>query len=308
MQDGAEGWQHDTERKSTGISLSPDGGYMAVGARDGTISLFGIVAGDEAAGQSANLPDTVVAHARNLMEANQPVEACAVLKAAMAANAVDLTLYDEYVRLKDAWHDSAIERGKQAMAHGDARVAIGAFAAMLDEDPLCTQAAVLLTDARAMRATQLIETAQRQESADDVGGAEASLREAAAVAPTGVIEPRRALAAFLERRAGIYEALAETMIREENTHAALDALTQAQCTCPRPERAARIQRLQTDVEFEAGMQAYNAKQYVQAVFQFKKVLRLDKNHADAQRHLEFARRFSQESSTDSLQDRFSRLE
>jgi tetratricopeptide (TPR) repeat protein len=179
---------------------------------------------------------------------------------------------------------------------------------MLEEDPLCTQAAELLREARQARSAQLIEAAERCEAANEFTGAEESLREAAAVAPMSQGIPRQALASFLARRAAATDILADKLIRERDIQGALNALTAAQSTCPASERASRIRSLLTDVEFAAGMKAYNAKQYVQAVFQFKKVLRLDKNHAEAQRHLEFARRFSQESSTDSLQDRFSRLE
>ncbi len=281
---------------------------MAVGARDGTVSLFEIVPGDEAEGQSDNLSDTILAQVRSLIENNEPERACAMLKSALAANAADRTLYDEYIRVKDAWHASASASGKQAMQSGDARTAIRTYAAMLEEDPLCTDAAILLREARSVRAAQLVEEAHAHESAADFVGAEFSLREAAAVAPLNLGEPRCALAEFLDRRAIAADAQAERLVRDGDKQGALNTLMSIQSTCPGAERASRIRGLKTDVEFDAGMKAYNAKQYVQAVFQFKKVLRLDKNHSEAQRHLEFARRFSQESSTDSLQDRFSRLE
>jgi tetratricopeptide (TPR) repeat protein len=307
LQDGSEGWQHDTERKSTGISLSPNGCFMAVGARDGTISFFGILPGDEAGGYTRP-SDTVLVQANSLLAANEPAKACAILKSALAANAADLALYEEYIKIKSSWHASALGGAKQAMQEDDARSAIRALAALLDEDPLCTQAAELLSEARVARAKQLLEEAERRESANDLEGAEQSLRESAAVAPMSMSEPRSKLAAYLARCAETTDARAELQMQNGDIEGALNALAAAQCLCPKPERALRIQGLNTDVEFAAGMKAYNEKHYVQAVFQFKKVLRLDKNHADAQRHLEFAKRFSQDSSTDSLQDRFSRLE
>jgi len=308
LQDGSDGWTHDTDRKSTGITLSANGAFMAVGARDGTVSLFSIVPGEELSGESANAADSILAQARSLMEAREPVRACTILKAAIAANAADVTLYEEYIQIRELWYASSLDLGKQAMQAGDARSAIRTFAAMLEEDPLCTQAADLLREARAARAAELVETAELLEKSNDADGAEESLREAVAVAPMTFGKPRRMLAEFLARRADATEALAESRMREGDIPGALGALLAAQSACPRPERSGRIRSLQTEVEFASGMKAYHAREYIQAVFQFKKVLRLDKSHAEAQRHLEFARRFSQDSSTDTLQDRFSRLE
>jgi len=56
------------------------------------------------------------------------------------------------------------------------------------------------------------------------------------------------------------------------------------------------------------MAAYNEKRYSEAVFQFKKVLARDPGHAEAKRYLNFAQKFAQDATTESLTDRFSRLE
>jgi len=308
LQDGAEGWQYDTDRRSTGISLSPTGNYMAVGARDGTVTLFGIVAGEETGGQNIEVADSVLSNARELTDKSEHGSACALLRTAIAANAVDLDLFDEYIRIKAKWHASSVDLGKQALESGDYRLAIRLFAATLEEDPLYTQAAESLREARTARSAQLIDEAGRKEAANDFGGAEQNLREAVAVAPIDSREPRRELAAFLERRARAIDWLADRLLQDGDVQGSLNSLMAAQHIRPAPERALRIRGMQIDVEFDAGMRAYDSKQYVLAVFQFKKVLRLNNNHSEALRHLEFAKRFSQETATDSLQDRFSRLE
>jgi tetratricopeptide (TPR) repeat protein len=179
---------------------------------------------------------------------------------------------------------------------------------MLEDDPLGVQAAELLRRAQEVRAAELVAAAEAFRQAKDDAHEEASLREAAAVAPVEMETPRRTLAAHLQRRAGELDRSADSLNRAEDSEGALNALLAAQSLSPDAARSGRIRALQIEVEFEAGMRAYNVKQYVQAVFQFKKVLRLDSAHADARRYLEFARRFSTESTTDSLQDRFSKLE
>ena len=62
------------------------------------------------------------------------------------------------------------------------------------------------------------------------------------------------------------------------------------------------------MEFAAGMAAYNAKEYREAVFQFKKVLARDAAHSEAKRYLGFSQKFAQDTSNEALNDRFSRLE
>lgn len=308
QQDGSEGWQHDTERRTAGISLSSNGAYLAVGARDGTISLYGIVPGEQLDGQSAETVGAVIAHSRRLRQAGDPAMACSALRSAMSANPGELALHEEYVQLKQSWQEEAASTGTRLVESGDVRAAIRVFAAVLEEDPLCSQASELLRTARAVRAAQLVEIAEQQEAGSDFAAAELSLREAVAVAPMELREPRRAFGDFLARRSEAADVLAARLQSDGDTEGALNALLAGQNKRPTPERALKIRRLQTDSEFAAGMLAYSAKKYNQAVFQFKKVLRLDKNHAEAKRHLEFARRFAQDTSTDSLQDRFSRLE
>ena len=250
----------------------------------------------------------VLARAQQLIESGDPEQACLALKGALRTNPADPILHQEYLKVKQAWHALSTESGTQALARGEAADAIRAFAAMLEEDPLCAKAAGMLRIAREARATQLIDVAAQQEADSDFDGAEGSLREAIAVSPTDVSLPRTQLAALFERRAADIDMAAEQLSQEGDMEGALNALLQAQSQRPTPERAARIRALQIGTEFAAGMQAYDAKRYNLAVFQFKKVLRLDKSHADAQRHLEFARRFAQDTSAESLQDRFSKLE
>ena len=67
-------------------------------------------------------------------------------------------------------------------------------------------------------------------------------------------------------------------------------------------------RAHTAMEFAAGMAAYNEKRYREAIFQFKKALARDPAHSEAKRYLAFAQRFEQDATTDTLTDRFSRLE
>ena len=85
-------------------------------------------------------------------------------------------------------------------------------------------------------------------------------------------------------------------------------MERAQTAHPTSERAAKIGRARTALEFSAGMVDYNARRYQEAVFQFKKVLVRDPEHAEARRFLGFAQSFLTDASNNALTDRFNMLE
>ncbi len=308
MADGGEGWQHETERRSTGVSLSSNGKYLAVGSRDGYATLYELSLSEQTDSPGAEFTDAVRAQARKQVASGELAEACKSLWTALSNSPGDVELHQEYLATKKSWHESASIKGEEAMAMGEPKTAIRVFSEMLEEDPLCSDAAASLRRARCARSQQLLEEANSAEAIGDLGVAENALRQAAAVALPDNADPRVHLAAFFGRRAATLDALAELQRSQGNDAEALSSLMTAQSLSPVATRLKTITDLQIEIEFEIGMAAYDNREYNQAVFQFKKVLRLNKNHAEANRRLEFARRFAQDRTTESLQDRFSRLE
>lgn len=306
LEDGQEGWHYETEKRLLGVALSPDGRYLATGARDGTTTVYAVVPGE--GGAAGIAVGTAQARALELAQAGALAEACAVLREAVGLQPADLALCDALLQSRERYFAETLTAAKGALETGDAGGAIRALAALLQEEPLHFEAVQMLLQARRRRSEQLLAEAHVYETKEDFAAVESALREATAVAPLDQREPRQELAAFLTRRTQAADAEADRLLKAGETEAALAALERAQAVAASQERAARIVRAQIDLEFAEGMAAYNAKRYTEAIFQFKKVLIRDPNHADARRYLGFAQKFAQDAQTDSLTDRFSRLE
>lgn len=303
--DGSEGFRLETDRRVTGVAVSPEGEYLATGARDGTISVYAVSTGEVEA--SGRIEAAKQAALREQAAGNHSA-ACALLRQALDLSPADVATCELYLSIRDAWFEESLRLAQSAMQAGDLLLAITQLADIVAEEPLYVPAIELLKFARAERARLLVEQGLQQEDEGNIEAAEQSLTEAALVSPRENTDPRRVLGSFHARLAEVAEAGANTKLAAGDRDGALHLLSQAQARHANPERAKRISSLRIESEFEAGMEAYNARRYEEAIFQFKKTLTMAPGHSDAARYLEYARRFSQDSASDSLQDRFSRLE
>jgi tetratricopeptide (TPR) repeat protein len=178
---------------------------------------------------------------------------------------------------------------------------------MREEDGRNVTVVSLLNQARQGRARQcLTDAATASARKNDVKAMEA-YAEAARLQPLNR-EIRERLAHIAGGRAGQEDAEAARFLSQGAFEEGVAALERAQSLAPSPERAARLEKTQTALEFQKGMEFYNAKQYAQAIFQFQKVLGRDPNHAEAKRHLQYAQKFASDSGTEQVQSRFSMLE
>lgn len=230
----------------------------------------------------------------------------------MEGDPTNLNLYEELIGLRNHYFESTLADALSKQSAGDPMGAIGILETLVREAPpasqVFTRAATVLSATRAGRVHQLRNLAmeQIQQEQDDL--AEKSLREALALAPFDSREIRQELGVLRHRRARAAETEAERSATTGNIEAGVAFLERAQSIEPTQERAQKLAQMQIAMELAAGMAAYNAKQYPDAIFQFKKVLARDPSHSEARRYLTFAQKFSQDSSTDNLNDRFSRLE
>lgn len=306
---GTVGWDYDAERRLLGLSLSPDGRYLATGARDGTTAVYEVVSAEGAGEDRTRRPSgDPLAAAATLRQAGDFAGALQTLREALDRDPADCVGCD---RLLAAYGDCLQEGFLEARHRSQAGAtggAISLLAALLTEDPLQADIAQALREARMKRSEELIAEADRFSAAGDVAQAEMRLREAIAVAPIGPTPARGELAALYTRHAAAADAEADRLFAAGDLAAGLAALERAQAVAPNGERARKIARAHVALEFATGMAAYNEKRYNEAVFQFKKVLAREPGNAEAKRYLNFAQRFAQDTNTDSLTDRFSRLE
>ncbi|MCW3053116.1 MAG: Thioredoxin protein [Chthonomonadales bacterium] len=306
---GTVGWDFDAEKRLLGLAVSPDGRYLATGARDGTTSVYEVVAaeGSTDGKERRSVGDPVVAAAA-LRSADDFGGALQILREALEFDPADCVGCDRLLTARDAYLQEGFDEAQKRIAQGEFAPAIALLAALLTEDPLHTEVAQALRGARTQRSAELIAEAHAHSAAGDVGHAEMKLREAIAVAPVGPTPARVELAALFTRFAEAADAEADRLLAQGDLHAGIAALERAQAVAANRTRAQTIGRVQTALEFTIGMAAYNDKRYSEAVFQFKKVLARDPGHAEARRYLNFAQKFAQDATTESLTDRFSRLE
>ena len=121
------------------------------------------------------------------------------------------------------------------------------------------------------------------------------------------LDLRRQYAGLNNRRTDEYDREADRLISAGEIEAALSKMELAQSILPTQSRLSKMNWAQNVIEFNQGMSFYNDKRYREAVFQFKKVLARDPDHADARRQLNFAQRFEIDSN-EALNDRFGRIE
>jgi tetratricopeptide (TPR) repeat protein len=306
---GTVGWDFDAEKRLLGLSLSPDGRYMATGARDGTTAVYEIVPTEGAASSKERLAagDPLAAAAARRKDGDFG-SALQILREALEFDPADCAGCDRLLATRATYLQEGFDEARNRIEQGEFAAAIGLLGVLLTEDPLHSEVAQALRGVRRQRSAELIAEAHEHSVAGDVTQAEMKLREAIAVAPVGPTPARIELAALFTRHAEAADAEADRLLAQGDLQAGLAALERAQSVAASRERAQKIGRAQTALEFATGMNAYNEKRYSEAVFQFKKVLAREPAHAEAKRYLNFAQKFAQDATTESLTDRFSRLE
>jgi tetratricopeptide (TPR) repeat protein len=299
---GQTGWEYDAEARLSALALSPGGRYLAASSRNGSHTLYKVIFG-EISVPAGSLPSIGQPEGGGeedwgevagricafLHERPAEVEACERLLAIRQEQAATL-LADARERRDQKEYAAALD-------------ALDRLKRVAPEEP---EVYSLLAEVRQLWSGAEIARAEEAIARGDADGAGEVLRSILAFAPHS-LEARRRLAELDVLRAKEADAEAERLLAAEEREAGLAALERAQRIAASSQRAEKIRRAQIDLEFAEGMRAYNDKRYREAVFQFKKVLARDADHADARRHLNFAQRFEQDSN-EALNDRFGRLE
>jgi tetratricopeptide (TPR) repeat protein len=303
---GQVGWEYEAERRLVGLSVSANGRYLAASGRDGTQAVFEIVPGE--AGAAAGVPADPKAHSEALAAAGDLEGAVRVLRAALDANPADIEVFLEWGQRFRQWMDGELTKAKSQSDAGDFAAAVVTLEAVIQAEPMAMIEIVEpLSEARFKRSVQLREEGIERIVSGDREAAEKAWLEAIACCPAN-IEARQALAKLRAYRTQEADAEADRLLAQGDLEAGVAALERAQSVAPTAERAAKLNLAQTAMEFAAGMAAYNEKRYSEAIFQFKKALARDPDHSEAKRYLGYAQKFAKDAATDTLGDRFSRLE
>ena len=306
---GQVDWEWHSERRLMRVAVSPDGGHIAVGSRDGTAALYTVVQGEGGA-QNAGTDDAVsraFETADRFGAAGDFLSGYKVLREALMAHPADLTLAQEAAARRDSLLENTFGQAQAAREKSDYAGAEAAILRLLDVEPHEPQMTALRATLRQEHARHLLQRAQNFVRAEQPDAAEKALLEAINVDPFSA-EARRELGVLRAERTAGLDAEAERLLAAGQLEAGIAALEKAQAVAPTPQRTAALHQARTAAEFAVGMTHYNAKNYEQAVFQFRKVLAREPAHAEAKRYLNFAQSFAQNADTDTVADRFAHLE
>jgi Tetratricopeptide repeat. len=302
--DGLPTWDIDFEEtRPTGLSIAANGQYAAVTLRDGTLGVYELQYGDRIASAGS---DQVLAEARAARAGEGSLRgAVDLLKNRLAAVPSDVPACEMLAEVLNDLRDRTLAAAQTAEAVGDFAGADHRLAEALEVAPLDDQ---LQGTRRALRHRWNQEAraaGQAALAAGDGQTAEAKLLEAIEA------DPLDALARTLlgdARHAAATEALerAKAHLAAGAFGEAIAALAEAQGRgASGPEPADLLRRARVGEALTLGNALYQDRQYAAALFQFKKVLRLDPDNVEAQQKISYAQNFLQDTQ---LNERFTRLE
>lgn len=304
-ENGLPVWEIDyDDSRPTGLSVSVNGEFVAVSLRDGTVSVYKLFYGDRLAAADG---EAVLAEARaaRLGDGNL-LQAVALLQARLLSVPSDFRACD---LLKETLSD-AKEQGLALSANAEE---IGDF--LSADERLAEMQALLPNDADVFKTrhslrqrwNRLERTLGEKSLADGDGdAAEAHLLYAIVADPLDSVA-REKLAAARYAAAAAATADGKKQMALGEWADAVAAFTEAQKrSASGPEITQLLKQARVGEAMAIGNALYTDRQYAPALFQFKKVLRLDPDHAEAKQRVAYAQNFLQDAGQ--INDRFTRLE
>jgi tetratricopeptide (TPR) repeat protein len=302
-QDGLPTWDVDfDEARPTGLSLSPDGSRAAVTLRDGSISLFALEYGQRLAGADAA---QVLAEAQSALTGGSPRTATDLLRARLDAVPSDTLACEMLARALDALRAQTRSLAETAEAVGDFAQADRHLADLCAALPFDTDATSRRAALRGRWAAAARTAGETALAASNGAEAEARLLEAIAADPLDVAARDALAQARASASAGALRRGTEQLALGHFGEA-IGALAEAQARgASAPEVGLLLRQARAGEALALGNRLYQDRQYAAALFQFKKVLRMDPANPEALQKIGYAQNFLQDTQ---LSDRFSRLE
>jgi tetratricopeptide (TPR) repeat protein len=301
---GQIGWDFALEKRFLGLSLSENGQWIAVGAKDGTTALYEIVQ-SEWAGEGSDTTENL----RRLLESEDfTPEIYGQIKAALQTPISDQDL----VRQAEQWRKMWLEACRDVLTNYETPEDVERNLVQLKEaisvEPFEPELTSYYESLYSLHREIIIGRARRLPyEGGDAKEIAARLRELIVTFPFD-LEAHLLLSGIHETDAAHADEEADALLSQGNLEAGVAALERAQSAHATTDRAAKIARARIALDFTEGLTHYNARRYQEAIFQFKKVLANDPDHSEARRYLGFAQSFLQDASNNALTDRFSMLE
>lgn len=301
--DGLPTWDIDfDESRPTGLSLSANGRYAAVSLRDGTLAVYELQYGERLAAADA---EQVLSEARTAEDTGNFAAAADLLRARLAAVPSDTRACEALATALSGLREKCLAAAQTAEAVGDFREADGRLAEIAAALPTDAALTALRQELRARWYAAAKAAGEQAVAAGDGPAAEGHFLDAIAAEPLDV-RVRVALADARYAAAEAALARGRGLIAIGDFTQAIEALTEAQQRgASGPTLTGLLRDARVGEAMTLGNQLYQDRQYAAALFQFKKVLRLDPDNAEALQKVSYAQNFLQDTQ---LNERFTRLE
>jgi len=290
------------ESRPTGLSLSPSGRFAAVTLRDGSLITYELTYGERMVSLSE---EAALAETRAARDSGNIVAAVEVLRSRLESVPSDVRSCALLVELQEELKQHALTAAQNAELVGDFAEADSDLAGAQASLPTDSELTVTRAALRVRWHDTKLSQGELALSQGNGEAAEAAFLEAIRANPlsvaarTKLADSRYATAtAALERGRGL--------LAIGDAKGALVALTEArQKGASGPELAELVRQARVQEGLAFGNRLYQDRQYAAALFEFRNVLRLDPDNAEALQKLSYAKNFHQDTQ---LSDRFTRLE
>lgn len=300
---GQIGWDFALDKRFLGLGMSESGQWLAVGAKDGTTALYEIVQSE----WSGETGDSGATLRRLLQTETYTTEIYKQIKVALQTSVADQDLVRQAREWRNKWLAACEDLFVNYQTQG-IRQSLALLEEAIQVEPFESRLTEIHESLFSLHHELIMGRARRlPHEGGDAKEIAASLRELLVTYPFS-LEAHVLLSNMSAEEAGHADTEADALLSQGNLEQGVAALERAQSAHSTADRAAKIARARIALDFSDGLNHYNARRYQEAVFQFKKVLANDPDHAEARRYLGFAQSFLQDASNSALNDRFSMLE
>ena len=301
--DGTPVLEHGLPSSVASVACGPTGGHVAISGTDGILQILEITG---APGRAGTEDKAKAVRQEGMAAVDSGDHAAAVLKLTeyLRFFPADPEACAKLTEAATALVDKHLAEVERLTAEGDApRAAIELQAAC----GLLPYDREVFERTTAVRERLISDVLSDAESLANEGKLEEATAKAQEVIGLDFMncEAREALCKLEGDLVAKYLADAETASTAGRFAEAAGILEKAVAVMPSPEIRDKLAHARARKAFEEGLALYEAKKFSQAVFQFRKVLSIDPDNAEAQKYIEYSENLRQD---DMLFDRFSKLE
>ena len=301
--DGTHVLDYELASRIVSVACSPNGRYAALSCEDGTLQVLDIILAPEKI-RSSESAQSLHGEVVSDIELGDYDAAMQKLSKMLDASPCDLDACRKLIELKEEClmeHIAEVDKLESEGSH------VEAFGKLREAFELAPYDKALFERLASMRERAISDSFERASKLAADGNLKDSIEHIRTIIRLDFtnLKAREGLGRLEDALVSQHISDADAAMASGETSRALEILEEAADLRPNQEVRDRLVKARARQAFEEGMAFYEAQRYSQAVAQFRKVLSIEPNNAEAARYLEYAENIHQD---DALFDRFSKLE